>query len=196
MSKSTNVRVVNPSTTVDCEPTLDHSWLTKFKRDVQAATEIHFIDMHNVLDLYDSKSMAPFQNLSGLRICLSWVGNVNNSIANVARDDMISHIETGNIHYGILCTARGNRNKKYKKLEKNGDVGDVLARKLCDKPNSKAGIIRRIKEMAPSAMKMTFYDDAQDHVQSVKTYVPEVTCFLIPHGESALESIELAIKNT
>ena len=88
----------------------------------QVEGTLNVIDMHNVLDLFEQDEQIPFQNLEGIRICVSWVGNPDGEIGKKLVPDMQKRILSGQILFGIICSKRGNRPKKNKRSTEDPDA--------------------------------------------------------------------------
>lgn len=145
---------------------------------------VWFIDMHNVLDVYDPAEITPFMEHNGLRICVSWVGSLDNYIGKQLVPDMQERIKSGQIHFGIICCARGNR---LKKKDRNQDPDACTnGRKICTKFGSKAQVISTIMSWLSTNAHGFFFDDAEDHVASVDQMDRQsgirVDAFHVPHG--------------
>jgi len=129
----------------------------------------HFIDMHNVLDLFHPDD-SPWDELCGLKVCISWVGNVMGTTAGGMIPDMQERIREGQIHFGVICSARGKKPRRQKKGESSGrelKAPETKGRAICVDPYSKAGIVNSILQLIPHCEESHFYDDAADHAESV-----------------------------
>jgi hypothetical protein len=153
---------------------------------------IAVIDMHNVLDLYKQTEQTPFQKLENfIRVCVSWVGSLDNTLGKALVPDMQKRIKSGQIDFGIICCARGKKPKR-KKNQPRPPPGieiknRIKNRSICVEPGSKAHITYTLSKWAKSKHTV-FFDDGEDHVASVKSvdYSPtKCSTYLVPHGDSA-----------
>lgn len=164
-------------------------------------SQVHVLDVHNVLDVFPETSKeTPFHALSGVRVAVSWVGNVNGGLANSMVPELRMRMKNGQIHAGIICSIRGQKpkQKKEKTKEKTREMCE-LDRKPCLEPGSKAFIIAAVvKTVSKYALlsknaavlncvdrwsklvPATFFDDAEDHVESARAlHLPTLHCYLI-----------------
>lgn len=127
----------------------------------------HFIDMHNVMDLFHPDD-SPFDPLTGLKVCISWVGNVTGTTANKMVPDMVERIKQKQLHFGLICSARGKkpRRRKGEPSGREAQGPEIRGRALCVDTYSKAGLIKTMLSFL-NCEEVHFYDDAADHCASV-----------------------------
>jgi hypothetical protein len=144
----------------------------------------HFIDMHNVLDLFDPTD-SPFdddEDASSFKMCVSWVGNVTGGTAQGMIPDMQERIRANQIHFGIICSKRGQKPRRQKgsdqqkaqqraqqRAAREPKAAEVMGRAICTEPGSKADLVRTMLQKMPKCKAAAFYDDAADHCASVQS---------------------------
>ena len=157
--------------------------------------KIGIIDMHNVLDLYKQTESTPFQKLEDYhRVCVSWVGNLDNELGQALVPDMQKRIKSGQIDFGIICCARGKRPKRKKNQPRTPETDK---RSICVEPGSKAYITYTLSKWAKSNS-IVFFDDGEDHVKSVGSldYSPaKCSVYLVPLGDNAKPFIEASCQS-
>ena len=153
------------------------------------------IDMHHVLDLFKQTEQTPFQKLRDYnRVCVSWVGNLDNELGQALIPDMQKRIKSGQIDFGIICCARGKRPKRKKNQPRTPETDK---RSICVEPGSKAYITYTLSNWAKSNT-IVFFDDGEDHVKSVGSldYSPaKCSVYLVPLGDNAKPFIEEACQS-
>lgn len=116
------------------------------------------LDLHGVLDCIEHNKT--LQTTSKHTICvISFVG-VNSETRRLARKEIQTRIQTGQISFGILVFNRGS--------EKKSD------RNTYSKPGSKAWVNSLLQ--LPIDIPGIFIDDSEDHVLSVKHACPQINC--------------------
>jgi hypothetical protein len=129
---------------------------------------VHFIDCHNVLDLYGTDD-CPFDRLEGVKVCLSWVGNVLGKTATDTIPELQARIASKQIDFAVFCSVRGAKPRRKKKGEPRLLPGTAVKdRAVCTDDGSKASVIADVLANLPNCSVAHFYDDALDHLQSAQ----------------------------
>ena len=168
-----------------------HKSVKRIIKILKKYKKIGIIDMHNVLDLFKQTEQTPFQKLKDYnRVCVSWVGNLDNELGQALVPDMQKRIKSGQIDFGIICCARGKRPKRKKNQPRTPETD---RRSICVEPGSKAYITYTLSKWAKSKS-IVFFDDGEDHVQSVSSldYSPaKCSVYLVPLGDNAKPFIDI-----
>ena len=151
--------------------------LEELLRNLYSNCECHVlsgIDMHHVLDCIDEdKSL----DLDGIRVCISWVNNLDGKHGKALIPNMQARIQSGQINFGIICCKRGKKGK------------------VSTEPGSKADIIRTLMNFFEPKTTY-FFDDAQDHVNSVKSLEMGVKTYLVPKDRENKEVGKVFLEKT
>ena len=135
---------------------------------------LYGIDMHHVLDCF-SKGVS--LDLDGIRVCVSWVNNLDGKHGKALIPNMQARIQSGQINFGIICCKRDKKGK------------------VSTEPGSKADIIRTLMNFFEPKTTY-FFDDARDHVNSVASLEMGVKTYLVPKDRENKEVGKVFLENT
>jgi hypothetical protein len=121
------------------------------------------LDLHKVLDTTRPQDILPYPDKG--KVCCSFVGKFSQTRA-LAQEDMQKRVDSGQIKWGVLVFKRGQRKAAHRFHE----------------PGSKAWFCKVIQAQV-------FCDDSLDHVDSVQSYCPRITCFHIRNSMSIGEAL-------
>ena len=117
------------------------------------STSVLILDLHNVTDLFDHT-----EHLSDFDICvLSFVGRAGET-RNIARNDIIGRINSGQIKIGIMVFKRPSQ----RLIEKSKTIEDVTG--------TKAWTINHLNNCLKNK-ELFFVDDSADHVELTNKYL-------------------------
>lgn len=118
------------------------------------------LDLHNVLDTVAEDYQLPYDKEECC--CISFVGQTSSTRVQ-AKYEMIRRIESGQIKFGALVFARGNRRRPQEAS-------------TFTKIGSKAWFNMHVKATSSTPI---FIDDSEDHIDSVQYALPHFNCVLL-----------------